>query len=385
MIPERILKEHPDWCGLATDAGPDQMFKVKIDAAKLGRRLPPSVNSTSFCFTNPEVIRFVVDKAIDCAGHDPNFAGRFWLLPTDSTRYCQCPECRRLDSPLKDDPVPFVSCAPYNASGSYYHFVCEVAKGLREALPKAEVAALAYADVHRPPAAIDRFPDNVVVQVCIYGAANLPMDAKANAAMKERLLEWHKKCAHLENYDYLLLHIDYWQKDPQLPAPMVTAIVDRAKFLQGVGALDGGSQAFLESLPWNPWNFYAYPRVMWNVDRSADGILHEFFEGYFREAAPPMLAYYQDIEKHLIANNISLWLKGYCYGVTPGSFPVELLRKMRGHLKEAAGAAKSWVVRERVAAVAEELPWVLKKQGLSERDLEDANAKTTTNAAPAPR
>jgi uncharacterized MnhB-related membrane protein len=66
---------------------------------------------------------------------------RFWLLPMDSTRYCQCPECKRLDSPLKDDPVPFVSGAPYSTSGSYYHFVCEVAKGLRE------VATLLVADV----------------------------------------------------------------------------------------------------------------------------------------------------------------------------------------------------------------------------------------------
>lgn len=197
------------------------------------------------------------------------------------------------------------------------------------------------------------------------------MDAQANAAMKERLLQWHQKCSHLENYDYLLLHIDYWQKDPRLPTPMVTAIVDRARFLQSIGALDGGSQAFLQSLPYNPWNFYAYPRVMWNVDRSADSILREFFESYFREAAPPMLAYYRQIEKHLIGNDISLWFRGYCYNVTPGSFPIELMRSMRGYLKEAQQLAQSWVIRQRVAAIAEELPWVLKQQGLSERDLDD--------------
>ena len=371
VIPERILKEHPSWCGMRTDPGPAGR---KFDAAKRGKRLPPSVNRTSFCFTNPEAIRFVVDKAVDCAGHDPNYAGRFWLLPMDATRYCQCPSCERLDSPRKKDPVPFVCCAPYSASGSYYHFVCEVAKGLRQVLPKAQVGALAYADVHRPPAAIDRFPDNVVVQVCLYGAANLPMGAGANAAMRERLLQWHRKCPHLENYDYLLLHIDYWQKDPRLPAPMVTAIRDRARFLRSVGALNGGSQAFLQSLPYNPWNFYAYPRVMWNVDRSADTILREFFEGYFREAAPPMLNYYRAIEKHLIANDISLWYRGYCYNVTPGSFPIALMQAMRQHLNEAKRRARSWVIRQRVAAVAEGLPWVLKQQGLIGKDLDNPDA-----------
>ena len=371
VIPERILKEHPSWCGMRTDRGG---AAEKLDAAKLGQRLPPSVNGTNFCFTNPEAIRFVVDKAVDCAGHDPNCAERFWLLPMDATRYCQCPDCERLDSPLSGDPVPFVCCAPYCASGSYYHFVCEVAKGLRQVLPKARVGALAYADVHRPPAAIDRFPDNVVVQVCIYGAANLPMGAAANAAMKERLAQWHRKCSHLENYDYLLLHIDYWQKDPRLPAPMVTAIVDRARFLHSLGALDGGTQAFLQSLPYNPWNFYAYPRVMWNVDRSADAILREFFEDYFRQAAPPMLDYYKAIESHLIDSNASLWYRGYCYNVTPGSFPVALLQAMRQHLKQAERQAGSWVVRQRVAAVAEGLPWVLKQQGLTDQDLDNPDA-----------
>ena len=53
------------------------------------------------------------------------------------------------------------------------------------------------------------FQANVRVEVCLYGAPNLPMSAPANAGMKAALDGWHATCSHLATYDYALLHTDY--------------------------------------------------------------------------------------------------------------------------------------------------------------------------------
>ena len=159
--------------------------------------------------------------------------------------------------------------------------------------------------------------------------------------------------------------------DPRLPVPLVTATVDRAKFLHRLGALDGGCQATPESLLYNPWNFYAYPRIRWNAGQTAGQLLREFFAGYYREAGKPMLAYYKALEDHLIGNDVSLYYMGYCYGITPGSFPIPVLAEMKRHLAEARRLAKSWVAAERVARAREGLDWVIEARGLKGVDLED--------------
>ena len=106
-----------------------------------------------------------------------------------------------------------------------------------------------------------------------------------------------------------------------MPVPLVTAMADHARYLHGLGALRGGTQADQGSLPYSPWNHYAYPRLLWNSQRTADELLEEFFSGYFREAKGPMLAYYRTLEDHLIHHDVSLHPQGnYQYGVTPGAF-----------------------------------------------------------------
>jgi hypothetical protein len=153
--------------------------------------------------------------------------------------------------------------------------------------------------------------------------------------------------------------------------PLVTATVDRAKFANRLGALNGGCQATPESFPYNPWNFYAYPRIRWNVEQTADQLLQEFFSGYYREAATGMLAYYRALEDHLIRNDVSLYYMGYCYGITPGSFPIPVLAEMKKHLEAAERGAKNWVIRQRVAKAREGFDWVVEKSGLRGTDLSD--------------
>jgi hypothetical protein len=352
VLPDRIIDRHPDWWGSAG-----------------GKRAPPSRGGPAVCMTSPGLIQFVVDKAIGVtAGRESTAV--LSLLPMDDARFCECPRCQALYEPREKPTVPWVAYPTLMASDAYYYFVAEVAKGIRAARPKVRILALAYANVHSPPRKIDRLPDNVMVEVCQYGAPDLPMSSPANAAMKACMDQWHRRCDRLEHYDYALLN-----ENPQsfvMPVPLVTAMADHARYLRGLEALGGGTQADQGGVPYSPWNHYAYPRLLWNSQRTAGDLLEEFFSGYFREAKRPMLAYYRTLEDHLIHDDVSLHPQGnYQYGVTEGAFSYSVLVAMRKHLEQAEKAASSWVVAQRVARMREGFEWVLKESCLTAADLDD--------------
>jgi hypothetical protein len=112
-----------------------------------------------------------------------------------------------------------------------------------------------------------------------------------------------------------------------MPVPMISAIADRARFYDRNHMLAGGTQADLDTLPYNPWNYYAYPRFHWNVDLDPPtrvrGILHRLLPGSRR----PHADYYTTVERFLIANHVSLQARGYDYGLRVGAYPINVLRK----------------------------------------------------------
>jgi len=351
VLPDRIIDRHPDWWGSIN-----------------GKRVPPFRGGPAVCMTSPGLIQFVVDKAIGITA-GPESTAVLSLLPMDDARFCECPRCQALCEPREKPAVPWVAYPTLMASDAYYYFVAEVAKGIRAARPKVRIQALAYANVHSPPRKIDRLPDNVLVEVCQYGAPDLPMSSPANAAMKACIEQWHRRCGRLEHYDYALLNEN--RESFVMPLPLVTAMADHARYLHGLEALGGGTQADRGGVPYSPWNHYAYPRLLWNSQRAADELLEEFFAGYFREAKQPMLAYYRTLEEHLIRNDVSLHQQGnYQYGVTPGSFSYAVLVALRRHLEQAEKASAAWVVAQRVARIREGFEWVLKESCLTAADLE---------------
>ena len=337
VLPSRIIDQHSDWWGSAD-----------------GKRTPPSRGGPAVCLTCPGVIQFIVDKAI--ALTYPESEVTLNLLPMDASRFCDCPRCRRLYEPLYKSPVAHSALMPFVVSDAYYYLVAEVAKGIRQARPNVRIFALAYADVLAPPRKIDKLPDNVTVEICHLGALELPMSSPLNGPMRACTEEWRRKCSRLEHYEYVLLNES--KTSTAMPVPLVTAMVDKARFFCVLDEPDGGTQADSASVPYSPWNHYAYPRLLWNAERTPGELLDEFFAGYFREAKGPMLAYYRTLEDHLINSDVSLRPPRedssgvFTYGVRPGSFPYGVLVKMRGYLEQAEKAATSWLVVQRAAGSA---------------------------------
>lgn len=369
VVPDRILERHPAWCGILTN----QQWASWIGADKLNRRLPTGQNNCAFDMTHPELRQFVINKAIAVwNGHLPWNGPIYWLLPDDSILFSEDPASLALRNPLHADYVPYTFPYLHSVSGDYYDFIAAVADGIRTALPEASVGALAYSNTHEPPARTNPLPDNVLVDVCVYGIRNLPITSPKNTRLRERLETWAGLANNLRHYDYDLIHCETGPL--RMPVPLVSAFADRARFFARNHMLAGGTQADLDTLPYNPWNYYAYPRFHWNVDTPAETVLGEFFTGYFREAAAPMMSYYTTIERYLIANHVSLQGRGYDYGLRVGAFPISVLRKMHQHLLTAESQATYWVTRDRIQKIREGFQWIMDQRELTLGDLTSTTA-----------
>lgn len=366
VIPSRILAQHTNWWGYSPTSGT--------------RVSPTTSGAPAFCMDSPEAIQWVANKIIALSQATPvestaplalpNFKRWYGLLPLDGTTFCQCDAfCAPANLPLQPSGIAWVKLYTNSFSDGYYKFVNDVAGLVKQSNPSATVGALAYADLLQPPQNITRLGDNVHVEICLYGSPNLPVKSPINAQFKAVLDGWASRSTNLSHYDYTLLHTDYCQTNNTIPVPLVTGIVDHAQYLGAMNALDGGTQANIDSLPFNPWNFYAYPRIRWNTNQTSDHMLTEFFTGYFRQASAPMLAYYKAIENYQVGGDVDMHYAGYSYGVTPGSFPRNVLYAMMTNLTAAESIATDWVTSNRVARVRQGFNSVMTISSLSVSDL----------------
>lgn len=363
-LPPRILEQHLDWCGILTNS----RWASWVGEANFNRRALPRDNQSTFDLSHPGPRQFIIDKAIAYWPEHARYHGTLlWMLPEDSTLFSEDEQSVALRQPLVEDMEPYAMPYPYAVSGDYFDFIRAIAEGIRDAIPEAVVGAMAYSNTHLPPTNQPPLPDNVLVEICLYGARNLPMSSPKNAEMRRRFLAWRDLATHRRHYDYDLIHSE--KGALRMPVPLVNALADRARFYAELGMLTGGSQADLDSLPYNPWNYYAYPRFRWDIANEAEPVLNEFFDGYFREVAEPMLAYYQTLERYLVANNVSLQARGYDYGLRVGAYPIAVLRKMNALLTRAESDAAYWVTKERLKRIREGLDWILEQRGLTYDDL----------------
>ena len=361
VLPDRILGRNPQWCGYVPGVNK--------------RICPPEKDAPTFDMTNLNAVQWVADKMIhvDQATtlypSEFNFrknqlANKFLynLLPNDSTSYDQSAQSQNLNAPLRKRDGSNGLYETYQ-SGGYFYFVQEVAARIGRLNSKIQVGALAYADVWEHPEWLEKLPENVQVEVCMYGAPNLLMDADCNKKQKEVFQSWRKRAKTLHTYDYSLLHTDLYQPDPQVPAMMIKGIIDRAKFLHRIGALDGGCQATLESIPYNPWNYWVYPYIRLHITDSEKEIKSKFFRAYYQEASKPLLELYDLIENYQVSNQVDIrnFHNFFCFGLGPGAYPSLILKKAEMLLGQAEKLSQKWFIKKRVQSIRESLTWVKEK------------------------
>ena len=364
-LPGKVFNKHRPWKAMRRDPRWPELWKEQEKGLELGQRW-----SWEGCFSNPGIAEFFLAKIKAIIGNDQARHEIVRIMPVDCVDGCECETCMALNAKGLGVETLEWPARPgrFQASGSFYPMIVDLATKLEAELPNITVCVLPYGFIQACPKNIDRFPDNVIAWLCLgqRSGRNLPIDSPANDGLRKLVEKWAAKIApgNLQHYDYVLI----CSKDEKAPVPMVGAIVDRAKFYRKHGLHEGGTEGSASNLIYNPWNFYVYPRIYWNLGQSADDLLDEFFRGYFRESAEPMLEYYRCVERHQHRNSIS---SGYSRpsAEIPGAFSYPVLQEMKERLEAAEEGAKSWVIKERLRRMREGFSSILETIKISENQL----------------
>lgn len=144
---ERFLTTHPDWFAQGYEGRPPQL-----------------------CFTNPDLVRQVVQDARDYfdgkgAPQGAQAMGDYYaLVPMDNMSWCRCARCQALMNPKEANNPQFNNG---KASDLVWGFVNAVAREVRKTHPDKWIAALAYSDyAYRPTR--EPVEPNVAVQLCLH-------------------------------------------------------------------------------------------------------------------------------------------------------------------------------------------------------------------------
>ena len=347
-----VEKAHPEWW-----PGPYRLEK--------GSNAEPGGSGRTPCTSLPEVRDFILewmekDHQLRLAKHLPLLQG-YSVMPLDSAVFCECPRCVKMfGKGERLDPDKGEEYWNINYSDHYFHLINELARTLQHTHPEWFLWACAYAQYRNPPKRIDRLPDNVMVDVCVYGGLDLPPSSPANRVHRELMEDWSRRCRSLGMVDYALMHVDTTysipDRDIRTFEPLLRSVCEWKQFQNriGVTAVAGfpmGDQRVL------PWAMYAWARAAWRPDEPAETIARDFFTGYYGPAAGPhMQRLYQAVEQALCDGNIRFPYVRWC-DPAPELFTDELLATVRPLGELARAVARTWYEKERVATALDSLEW----------------------------
>ena len=288
---DRFLSTHPDWFAQGYEGRPPQL-----------------------CYTNPELIKQVVQDARDHFDGKPapgtvGVGDFFALVPMDgSGRWCKCPNCQALmNRSAKRVTKEFTNDS---ASEYIFFFVNAVAKEIKKSHPYKYISTLAYSDYAFPPSTL-KLESNVTIQLCLH-ARNIH-DLKVQETDARVLAAWATESKARPKYLWLYYCF------PSMAAvwPDISHDQQQWRCFPGFFAhwipkqMKAYEQAGVRGIYYEPsylansqqsplmdqLEFY----VTWKLadDPSLDGkkLMNEFFTRYYGAAAKPMQAMYELMEK----------------------------------------------------------------------------------------
>lgn len=157
-----------------------------------GERVP-----NQLCLTNESVYEIVLEEVLSLleSSHDPKADLQIISLSqADNPIYCECDECKALDS------------ANGSQAGTLITFVNRIAHAVKEkGYDNVEFDTLAYMHTRKAPTAVVP-EDNVIIRLCTFeGCFSHPMDEEGcpeNAKLLKDLEDWSGICKNMYIWDY---------------------------------------------------------------------------------------------------------------------------------------------------------------------------------------
>ncbi len=318
--PEKYADEHPEYYPLIN-----------------GKRWIPGPKAGSYwrpCESNPEVINATVEYARSWFDAHPEANG-FSVGMDDISHLCQCEHC------IAHDPDP-EAYKRGEYSDRHYWFVNTLARALAKTNPDKYIGTLIYNIARKPPTTIDTLEPNVFgyITQCEAEWWREGLRDEDMALTKE----WRRRCQHLCRYTYWGLG---WVTPRYFPHYMAEAL----KFDHDLG-FHGIYVEVYTNWPNTGPMIWAASKLFWNASLDIDGLLDEFMEGMFLEAAPQMKAYYDFLEQTWMGGNPCRTTWGHRRVPTQAcSMTVEQLDKCERLLGAALAKATTPLVKQRIEMV----------------------------------
>ncbi|MCQ6557322.1 DUF4838 domain-containing protein [Paenibacillus mendelii] len=240
---------------------------------------------TQLCLTNPDVLRIMTDKVLNCLQEEPQ-AGIVSVSQDDSflsDSYCQCDDCERIH---QEEGSPM---------GSLLRFVNAIADAVKVKHPKVIIDTLAYQHTFTPPK-ITRPRDNVAIRICTFSPV-ISRKHEEQPHIKESLEIWSKICNRIYIWDYTTNFSDYIVTFPNfhtLLPNMRLFVNNHAKGIFEQGNYQSISGEFGEL------RTYLLAQLLWKPDQTETDFerhMNEFLQGYYGAGWQFIRQYIDDVQE----------------------------------------------------------------------------------------
>jgi hypothetical protein len=309
----------------------EEMPEVFALNSKTGKRIISQV-----CVSNPLTLKMTIEAA-KAHFRKPTNPGSIAMGPNDGRGFCECENCKKLDSGDWDA----FSNEP-SVTDRYFWFYNQVLKGIEDEFPDKRLETYIYHSYMRPPV-------NVVPDKRIRGALAPIALCRAHGPDNHICPEksyylwladaWSKKLPEI--YDR-----GYWFNlaDPGFPFVMVGRMRVEIPAAHKAG-LHGWRVEALGHWASETPSLYVAGRLMWDINADVDAILQDYADKFYGPASAPMLRYVKLFDDALTNSDFHT---GTSFDA-PLLYPKALRDKARADLDAAAKLAGDSVYGKRVA------------------------------------
>ncbi|MDA0837908.1 MAG: DUF4838 domain-containing protein [Planctomycetota bacterium] len=269
-ITKEQLEAHPDW-------NSESAGKRALHRCDVGYRL---------CWANPEVSAAVADSAI--ARLDKNYAPCISISPGDGINFCECAECKALDT---GDWDPSMACT--SITDRYVNFANRIAERVAKKYPEVKLGFLAYVQFTRPPLREKLHPSLIpqLAPITYCRAHTLDDPACPSRQQLKPILDgWGKVSKNIAMYEYYFHLAEVAAPFPAIRRNLVELPIQYANHV---------TMWTPESMP----NFESFTpglylgiRMSWYPMSNPQDTLNEFYTGFYGAASNQMKDYWQYID-----------------------------------------------------------------------------------------
>lgn len=324
-ITKEQLEQHPDW---NAEIGGER----KLHPCDVGHRL---------CWANPEVAEAIAEFLIAKVERDG--VKSISLSPGDGTQFCECQQCRALDTNDWDSTMHCVSI-----TDRYLHFANRIAERVAEKYPDVMLGFLAYVQFTRPPLR-EKVHARLFPQVApiSYSRAHPMSDENVpgNQDLHDLVEGWGRCKPEVSYYLY-----SWFLAESCAPNPLITKwssdlpvlYENQCKFWQPEGITN-----FETSIH----GIYLGLRLAWDPSQNPMQIVDELNQRFYGAAAQPMADYWSYVDQ--------IWITtpeySGCHWGHLRRFTPERLQRMRQYMDAAKAAAQTAQERARIQIADESL------------------------------